>query len=86
MVLPDVVTQIWHPLTCIKDVDWDRLQQSHQRPSRSAGADSECSERGGLDTCPLASYIDNFYFSENSVKIIQNFKEKGAVTVPLDYP
>ena len=37
-------------------------------------------------TCPLASYIDNFYFSENSVKIIQNFKEKGAAAVPSGYP
>ena len=30
--------------------------------------------------------IDNFYFSENSVKIIQNFKEKEAAMVPLGYP
>ena len=37
-------------------------------------------------TCPLASYIDNFYFSENSVKIIQNFKEKEAAMVTLGYP
>ena len=39
-----------------------------------------------LPTCPLASYINNFYFSENSVKIIQNFKEKGAAAVPSGYP
>ena len=29
------------------------------------GADQENSERGGRDTCPLASYIDTFCFSEN---------------------
>ena len=40
------------------------------------------SERGGRDTCPLASYIDTFCFSENSIKIIQNFKGKGVGTAP----
>ena len=38
------------------------------------------------DTCPLASYIDTFYFSENSIKIIQNVKEKGVATAPLAHP
>ena len=40
------------------------------------GVDSENSEKGGWD--PLASYIETFYFSENSIKIIQinYFKEK----------
>ena len=42
------------------------------------GADPENSERGCRDTCPLASYIDNFFnFSENSRKTIQKFKETG---------
>ena len=42
------------------------------------GVDPENSEKGGWDTCPLASYIETFYCSENnSIKIIQNnFKEK----------
>ena len=42
------------------------------------GVDPENSERGGQHTCPLASYIDTFYFSDNSIKTIQNFKEKGV--------
>ena len=33
---------------------------------------------GGRDACTLASYIDAFYFSENSVKKNQNFGEKGV--------
>ena len=41
------------------------------------GVDPENSEKGGRDTCPLASYIETFYCSENTKKIIQNnFKEK----------
>ena len=36
--------------------------------------DPENSERSALDTCPLASYIDTFDFSENFMQIIQNFK------------
>ena len=50
--------------------------------------DPENSERGGRDTCPLASYIDAFYFSENSIKIlvIQNFKEKGVAAAPWPTP
>ena len=41
------------------------------------GMDPENSEKGGWDTCPLVSYIETFYCSENSIKIIQNnFKEK----------
>ena len=47
------------------------------------GMDPENSEKGGLDTCPLASYIETFYCSE-SIKIIQNnFKEKRS---PLARP
>ena len=40
------------------------------------GVDPENSENGGRD--PLVSYIETFYFSENSIKIIQinYFKEK----------
>ena len=34
----------------------------------------------------LASYIDTFYFSENFIKIIQNFKEKVVATVPSAGP
>ena len=49
-------------------------------------ADPENSERGGQDTCPLASYIDNFCFSENSIKIIQNFKGKGWARNPRARP
>ena len=30
---------------------------------KKTGADPENSERSGWDTCPLASHIDNFYFS-----------------------
>ena len=46
--------------------------------------DLENSEKGGWDTCPLASYIETFYCSENSIKIIQNnFKEKRP---PLAHP
>ena len=30
---------------------------------KKIGAGPENSERSGWDTCPLASYIDNFYFS-----------------------
>ena len=44
------------------------------------GTDPENSERGGQDTRPLASYIDTFCLFENSIKIIQNFKEKGVGT------
>ena len=42
--------------------------------------DPENSEKGGWDTCPLASYIETFYCSENFIKIIQiNFKEKDPL-------
>ena len=34
----------------------------------------------------LASYIDTCYFSEHSIKIIQNFKEKVATAAPLATP
>ena len=30
--------------------------------------DPENSEKGGWDTCPLASYIETFYCPENSKK------------------
>ena len=47
--------------------------------------DPENSAKGGWDTCPLASYIETFYCSENSIKIIQNnFKEKKRP--PLAHP
>ena len=32
------------------------------------GVDPENSEEGGWDTYPLASYIETFYCSENSIK------------------
>ena len=48
------------------------------------GVDPKNSEKGGWDTCPLASYMETFYCSENSIKIIQNnFKEKRP---PLAHP
>ena len=48
------------------------------------GVNPENSEKGGWDTCPLASYTETFYCSENSIKIIQiNFKEKK---LPLAHP
>ena len=48
------------------------------------GVDPENSEKGDWDTCPLASYTETFYCSENSIKIIQNnFKEKRP---PLAHP
>ena len=50
------------------------------------GVDPENSERGGQHTCPLASYIDTFYFSDNSIKTIQNFKEKGVVMAHSAHP
>ena len=34
--------------------------------------DPENSEKGGWDTCPLDSFIGTFYYSESSIKIIQN--------------
>ena len=44
------------------------------------GVDPENSEKGGQHTCPLASYIETFYCSENSIKIIQiNFREKSPL-------
>lgn len=58
----------------------------------SLEADPENSERGGWDTCPHASFLLDtfFYFSEKSVKIIQNFKKKrgGRSTLgpPLNPP
>ena len=46
--------------------------------------DPENSEKGGWDTCPLASYIEAFYYSESPIKIIKNnFKEKRP---PLAHP
>ena len=49
----------------------------HMFEDSSPGVDPEISEKGGWDTCPLAGYIETFYCSESSIKIIQNnFKEK----------
>ena len=48
------------------------------------GADSENSERGGQDTCQLYGY---YYFTENSLKIIEKITEKGVATwPPWSYP
>ena len=46
------------------------------------GLDPENSEKGGWDTCPLASYIniETFYCSENSIKI-----NRGYYTVARRY-
>ena len=54
----------------------------HMFEDSSPGVDPDISERGGWDTCPLASYLDSFDFSENSIKIIQNFIEKGVAMAP----
>ena len=55
----------------------------HMFEDSSLGMDPEISEKGGWDTCPLASYLDSFDFSENAIKIIQNFKEKGVALVTV---
>ena len=34
----------------------------------------------------LASYIDTFYFSENSLQLKENFKEKGVAATPSAHP
>ena len=51
------------------------------------GVDPENSEKSGWDTCLLASYIERFYCSENSIKIMQiNFKEKRPhLAFTVDY-
>ena len=54
----------------------------HTFEDSSPGVDPEISERGGWDTCPLASYLDSFDFSENFIKMIQNFKGKGVAVAP----
>ena len=43
--------------------------------------DPENSEKGGWDTCPLAGYIETFYCSENSIKIIYKIisRKKGPL-------
>ena len=51
-----------------------------------SGADIENSERDGRDTCSFTSYIDKLYFAEISIKIIQNFKEKGVAAAPSAKP
>ena len=49
--------------------------------------DPENSEKGGLDPCPLAGYIETFYCSANSIKILQiNLKEKKAPFSPTLNP
>ena len=51
------------------------------------GAGTENLERGGGGT--LASYINTNYFTENSLKIIGNFTEKGGAAhsdPPLNPP
>ena len=52
------------------------------------GVDPENSEQGGWDTCPLASYTETFYCSENTIKIIQNHfkKKKAPFGPPLNPP
>lgn len=55
----------------------------HMFEDSSLGVDPEISEKGGWDTCPLASFLDSFDFSENSIKIIQNFKEKGVALITV---
>ena len=67
-------------LNKLSKMEKPRLNSSYQW---LLGVDPENSEKGGLDTFPLASYIETFYCSE-SIKIIQNnFKEKRS---PLACP
>ena len=58
----------------------------HKNTARFAGADPENPERGGWSPFPTASYINTFYFSENSIKILQNFKEKEVAGSPSAHP
>ena len=61
-------------LNTLSKMEKSLLNSSYQQ---QPGVDPRNSEKGGWDTCPLASYIETFYCSENSIKIIQNnFKEK----------
>ena len=54
-------------------------------PLMAALGRSRKSRKGAART--LASYIDPIYFAENSLKLIQNFTEKGVGTVqPLNPP
>ena len=47
----------------------------------------ENSERSGWDTCPLASYTDNFYFSWNFYKNNTKLsKKKGLLQPPRPTP
>ena len=65
---------------------WKNGEISHELilPASTRGVDPQNSEKGGWDTYPLAGYIETFYCSENSIKIIQNnFKEKRP---PLAHP
>ena len=48
--------------------------------------DPENPERGGQDTCLIVSYTDTIYFSENSINIAQNFKEKWMSAAPSPPP
>ena len=52
--------------------------------------DPENSEKGGWDTCPLASYIETFYCSEysdkNNTKIIISRKRGPLWPAPLNPP
>ena len=41
------------------------------------GVDPQNSEKGGWDTCPLASYIETFYCSENYAIGQLNLKVKS---------
>ena len=48
--------------------------------------DPENSERGGSTPFPLTSYINAFYFTENSIKILQNFRDKGVARALSAHP
>ena len=52
---------------------------------KHSGADPENLERGGRPGT-LASYIETFYFAENSTKNNTKFKIKGVVEGPSAHP
>ena len=54
---------------------------------KKTGAGPENSERSGRDTCPLASYKDNFYFSKNFYNNnTKHLKEKGVAAASSAHP
>ena len=83
MMLIDVNKSHLYSISCLfKRLVSMRKQQKLLSPE----ADPENSEKGDQDSYPHASYIDIFYLSEKSIKITQNFKEKGVAAAPSAHP